>query len=217
MKRSILMSLLVIGAAVSLIGAASLAQLHDEEVSSGNTFAGAELDLDVNDENPLVSKLIDVGPVKPSDSGEVTIFLHTVGDIDAEATIHVANLADNDNGCNEPEREAEVAAYGVGNATCDGDPDGELSQHVGVVVWQDLDCDNVLDDGTDGEKVYFDGKLIDLESHEYSVGTIKPSVDKCIGFQWHVQDADDPETPADESNIIQTDISTFDLEFAVTQ
>jgi predicted ribosomally synthesized peptide with SipW-like signal peptide len=207
-KRSILLSLLVIGAAAALLGAGSLALFNDSETSKDNTAQAGTLDLEVQSENPLVSALVGGDNLKPSDTGEVTIELHNVGSMDGQAKIHVANLADDDNGCNEPELEAEEAAYGVGKATCGADPDGELSLHLGVVVWRDLDCNNVLDAGED---VYFDGKLHLLESNWYDVGTLKPSVPKCVGFKWHVQD------PEPDANIIQSDSSTFDIEFTLTQ
>lgn len=84
--------------------------------------------------------------VKPGDFGENTISL-TVYDNDAYVCAVVDNLENYDNGCTGPELKAEEAAYGEGNETC-GDTglgEGELQDNLLMTVWEDADCDNVLD------------------------------------------------------------------------
>jgi len=80
--------------------------------------------------------------VKPGDWGEDTISLHVV-DNDAWVCATLGPLVNRDHGCNEPERKAERDLYGAGNATCDGDPDGELGDNLYFKVWADV-CNRPL-------------------------------------------------------------------------
>ena len=74
--------------------------------------------------------------VKPGDSGEDTISLHVINN-DAWLCAEIANLKNDDNGCESPETKA-------GDTTC-GAGQGDLQNNLFFTVWKDIDCDNVLD------------------------------------------------------------------------
>lgn len=111
------------------------------------------------EEKDLAGELFfNLDDVKPGDFGEATIGLR-VRDNDAWVCAQVAKIENYDNGCEAPELAAETAKYGAGNETC-GDPgegEGELGDHLLLTMWQDDDCDNVLDEG---ESVYFENQPI---------------------------------------------------------
>lgn len=67
------------------------------------------------------------GDVKPGDVGENTVSLH-INDNDAWVCAQIANLANDDNGCNEPE--------GKVDQTC-GLNEGELADNLLFTIWLD--------------------------------------------------------------------------------
>jgi predicted ribosomally synthesized peptide with SipW-like signal peptide len=205
MKRSILMSLLVIGAVAAVIGGATLAVFNDTETSTGNTFAGGTLDLeyDINGGewmNGDDGVAITVDNMKPSDKGEVTMSFHNAGSLDGDLTVTLNNVVDLDNGQNEPELAAGDDSSSV----------GELSSQLGIVVWID-DGDNLLEEG---ETALYDGKLDAIPGGELEVdmGVLEPSVPKYLAIAWHLQDEE-----GDLNNLVQSDSVSFDLTFDLVQ
>ncbi len=155
MNRRILVSLMVIGIVGAVAGSGTLAYFNDTESVTGNTFAAGALDLKIGwtehynapatEETPFeIQEVTDnPGPVfnfsdlKPGDYGEATINL----DLQTNpgwVWFRLQQDADSDNGCNDPELEAEP--------NCGQDGDGEIDDHFSHVVWYD-DGDNVFEDG----------------------------------------------------------------------
>lgn len=148
----ILKSLVVIGAVAGLTVGATSAFFSDKETSTGNVFTAGGVDLKVDsqanyngkpvegsswDQRDLTKeKFFNFGDVKPGDWGENTISLHVV-DNDAWACLTINNMANNDNSCTEPEKEAE-------NGDCGKDPNaGELAQNLYFTAWAEEDGDNI--------------------------------------------------------------------------
>lgn len=79
-------------------------------------------------------KFFAITDLKPGDEGENTISLH-VFDNDAWGRIRVTNLVDNDNGCTEPEVEADdVECVEVGELQNEF---GELTENMSFHLWLD--------------------------------------------------------------------------------
>ena len=73
-------------------------------------------------------RFFDLTDIKPGDNGENTISIH-VFDNDAWGRIKLFNIIDRDNGCTEPELEAEP--------NCEDDDDGELDDVIRFTAWID--------------------------------------------------------------------------------
>lgn len=157
--KKILLSLLSIGAVAVVAVAATGAFFSDTETSTGNTFTAGELDLQIDSEcnyyqNDLevgclnnnvpfgtwtlgdlgdltAKKFFDFLDVKPGDYGENTISMH-VFDNDAWTCMNISPLANNDNGCTEPEADPLD-----GDDTTCGLGDGELAQNMEFFAWLD--------------------------------------------------------------------------------
>ncbi|MFW5938483.1 MAG: hypothetical protein ACOCSN_06025, partial [Halanaeroarchaeum sp.] len=82
--------------------------------------------------------LVELGDVKPGDSGEITFSYHLC---DSPGYVWLCgDLVDaGENGLTEPEANAEGEEGGV----------VELLDAIHVQTWYDIDCDNELDEGTD--------------------------------------------------------------------
>lgn len=90
------------------------------------------------DEKSLTSeKFFNFTNLKPGDSGETTISMHVIGD-DAYARFKVANVKNNDRGCNRQEKKAETWMYGAGSETCDWNGGGELGANMDFAIWFDM-------------------------------------------------------------------------------
>ncbi len=92
-----------------------------EGTACGGTWTETDLEEGVH-------KFFNFGDLKPGDYGEDTISLH-VYDNDAWGRFVITNPVDSDNGCTEPEIDAEPA--------CEGDDNGELDDAMNMDVWLD--------------------------------------------------------------------------------
>ncbi len=204
---------MVMGIAIVLAGAGTMAYFSDTETSSGNNFTAGQLDLMIDfdgyynmyplDGEPnagswmykdLVEgdKFFDFDDIKPGDWGEGTISIH-VYDNPALLWITADNIMDNENGMNEPENEVD-----------DTPEEGELSQNILFTIWVDCDGSNTLDEG---EVVLCEGEP--LATAEVGPVYIENCTDYYLGVMWEV--------PWDTGNIIQSDSVTFDITFYAEQ
>ena len=148
--KKIIISLSVIAAAAAIVIGGTTAFFSDTETSTGNTFTAGSIDLKVDNtchfnggscpehegivttwtENDLgaIHKFFYFTDLKPGDFGEDTVSLH-VHDNDAWGRLIIDNLTDSDNGCTEPELEAEQGCTPTG--------DGELRENLSFWVWLD--------------------------------------------------------------------------------
>lgn len=218
MKRSILMSLLVIGAVTALMGF-TIAQFNDSETSENNTIATGSLDLkvDVDDDTPQdcaelgndpLGAIVTISGAAPRTSDEDTICVRNDGTIDGILDADVSGLTDTEIGCNEPEQVAE------GSPTCTA-PVGELSENVVVDIWVEGDCNNVnadtIFDGNrmGGELWFFSGNMDGLAAFDFPPGDMPAGSQWCYGIETTVN--------AGADNKIQTDEVTADITFTLTQ
>ena len=163
--------------------------------------------------------------VKPGDYGEDTISFNLTSN-PAWACVYVENIVDSDNGCNEPESEAE--------SSCTNDGDGELDEKLLLTVWIDKDCDNELDmdeyEGiiVDNEPLsnYIDGQssvvIPVADNSDNSLlgkGKSLPQGHYCIGIAWCLGTvkADGSCDGTNVGNEVQTDKVGADLRFYVEQ
>jgi hypothetical protein len=140
--------------------------------------------------------------VKPGDIGENTVSLHITGQ-SAWVCAQVQNVKNFDNGCTDPEKNLEDAS------SC-GDPgagSGELQNYLKMTVWQDKDCDNVLDAGEKVllDKVPFGVGMWPIADSKTMTDPLKAEKTYCIGIGWYL--------PAGTGNIMQTDSLLGDLKF----
>ena len=81
--------------------------------------------------------------VKPGDEGEDTVSIH-VDNNDAWVCAELANLKNNDNGCDSPENKPGVDNL-RNQLRQSGEGQGELKDNLYFTIWKDTDCDNILD------------------------------------------------------------------------
>ncbi len=213
MKRSILLSVLVIGAVAALVGAGSWATFSDTETSEDNIVSTGSLNLQVGTttggpENcqytdPWTGPLFTMTDAAPGDSEEVTICLKNDGSMAGNLVTTFSPVQDVEVGnCAEPESSA-------GDTTCNDEDAGELAQFVNVVIWADDDCDNVQD-GV--EFVFFNGPATGLSGLIIPASgqiTYNPGDQACVGAKATVSSSAD--------NKAQTDKVTVDVTFTLTQ
>ena len=113
MKRSILMSLLVIGAVVAMIGGASWAVLSDTESSTGNTYTAGTVNLAVNGKNVLAGAVCTAGPLGSDQTVGCVVDIKNIGNLPATPDIHIVKETCNENG--EPEQEINKGHCGLQN------------------------------------------------------------------------------------------------------
>ncbi|PSP62932.1 hypothetical protein BRC77_08660 [Halobacteriales archaeon QH_8_64_26] len=98
-------------------GAGTWAAFSDSETSSGNTVSAGTIDLASIDDTQ-----IDAGPLAPDESGDVVFDLTNGGSVSGRPKAYVENVADQENGREDAELEA------------DGDGSGELSEVLEVGI-----------------------------------------------------------------------------------
>ena len=220
--KKILISLGVIGVVGVIAVSATMAYFSDTEVSQNNTMTAGSIDLKIDwqcEYSPGCNfSLRDLNgesffgnwcDIKPGDEREVTISWH-IYDNDAWARIRLADLADSENGCTEPEQED-------GDTSC-GDPGsdlGELDDNLIFTLWMDEGtttgwqcpensngpCD---DDPYEGDNVLNGIETILAEKTARQMldgvelpGPLEGSTTYYLGVKAHI--------PPDTGNIIQTD------------
>ncbi len=163
------------------------------------------------DGNPIFN----FADIKPGDNGESTISLH-VDSNPAWICAEVTDVTQKDNGCNEPELKAEIAAYGAGNETCnDSTPDqGELFASLKFNFWMDNGAikGHACNNKKDTDETYVQ-QGINATNLKYAIADAstggQPIVDSCVGVEWSV--------PYELDNIAQTDGVTGNLVFKAIQ
>jgi predicted ribosomally synthesized peptide with SipW-like signal peptide len=124
MKRSILMSLLVIGAVAAIIGGATLAVFNDTETSTGNTLTAGTLDLNVDGQDDPNVATLTVSDMKPcDDTGYHKWVVKNAGTLPGKLSVSFSPIVNDDNNCTEPES-------AVPDTTCGPTGGGELGQYL---------------------------------------------------------------------------------------
>ena len=170
--KKIITSVAIVAAAAAIIIGGTTAYFSDTETSEGNTFTAGAIDLKVSNESYVsnhttgeleaspatswvsgdltIEKFFNFQDLKPGDVGEDTIDI-TVDNNDAWVCAELTLTSNEDNGCTEPELDADA------DPNCDPDSDelfdGELAQEIEFVWWAD-DGDNVLEVDEEASKYY---------------------------------------------------------------
>lgn len=214
MDKKILISLSVIGAVAAIAIGGTIAFFSDTETSTGNTFTAGSLDLTIDSKctyNGVVLEdctwqnfrnlsgelFFNFDDIKPGDSGEDTISLHVTNDSWACMNFNVTE--NKDNGCNDPEKEAEPS--------CEIDDIGELLQNLKVKVWRDTNCDNVFDENE--SLIPAEGSVYPIADSQHGTKLLASAEKTCVGVMWNV--------PYETGNEIQTDSVKADITFYAEQ
>ena len=197
MKKKILISLIVIAGVGTAGFAATRAFFNARVQSTDSTFTVGTLDLSVNDAQEAVDNFVVSGIGASGDiSGGKTWTVKNIGSLPGKLYFSLANLANQENGCNRAEKATETA--------CESDEIGELGGVVAV---------NVAVDGT----TMVQSNLADASQDGYATQwnaqpeVIIPaggSVD--VTMNWNAGQND-------YGNEIQSDSLTFDTVFDLVQ
>ena len=170
MKKA-LIATLALALVATMVGLGVHAYFSDTETSTGNYFQAGTLDLKVNGQDDPIGAIIEIGNVKPGDSGSVDVNLNNAGSLDGNADLHIKNLQDLENGYNEAE--------GV-----DSEP-GELSKAITVTI--------IYDGNTIAED-----ELYDLNCQNLILGALKAGVTKVVKISWSVSTSAGNEIQSDK-------------------
>lgn len=188
MNKKIAMLLIGATLAVALVGGGVYAYFSDTESSTGNSFTAGTLDLRLNDN---VAKSISFSNVKPGDSGVDNFKLNNVGNVNGHLYASVQNIVNGPGTTPEPEPTPD---------------NGELATSMHVVIWNDLDGDNVQDAG---ESVAYNG-LLSGAAINIDMGALAAAGQTYLGFAWDIP-------YATVGNEIMGDVVTFDIVFTLNQ
>lgn len=133
MKKKILLSVLIIAAISGATFAATRAFFTDRETTTGNQFTVGTLDLSVDGNNGTSAEPFVIEGIGESGdiSGGKTWTITNEGSLPGRLFFRLADLVNNENGCNEPEA--------IVDATCTnpGPGEGELGGVITVNVYVD--------------------------------------------------------------------------------
>ncbi|QKY19805.1 hypothetical protein B4589_005205 [Halolamina sp. CBA1230] len=195
----------------------------DPVEGSGGVDAGAADTLDPETPPAYVDEtagaVVSLDDVLPGDDGTLVVGLQAI-EADLNVWVRPRITLDAENGQNEPELLAEGA---------DTDDDGELDELTNVAYWLD---NGVVFGSCDGQRGLFEPQLV-TAAGTAAAGTFRDVTDefgdgvrlpfdggdgcpdalpaggnRCVGFQWAL--------PESTGNEIQSDVLSFDLEFAAT-
>lgn len=193
-RRTIGLSLLMIGLVVGLLGIGSWAVFNDTETTEGNVLGSGALDLEIGEGSALPVELLDL---KPSEWHYVRVLLHNAGNNPGVLDLHFADIVDTDIERTPP----EVAA----------DPDNLFND---ISNWIDVDWCIDFGEGEPDEEQDCDGTIIgklgDLESKVTDLGLeLGPSEVAELWLSFHLDRG--------AGNEYQKDQTTFDIEFTLHQ
>lgn len=115
-KKTVLLSLIVLGVVALLVGPGIMAYFSDTETSGVNAFTAGTIDLSVNDQNPWTG-LIDANlkDLKPCMNRVGTVTLKNVGTNPQEVWVRIIDVSTTDGATSVPEttEEAGTAANNI--------------------------------------------------------------------------------------------------------
>ena len=187
MKRSILISLLLVGAVVAVIAGATTAYFSDPEKATG-TFSAGVIDISVDGENPWEGSF-DLADLKPSETGLIEFTIHNDGDNPVVVWKHIGNVVTEGGVTTEPE--------------LDDDP-SDTTHDIDTVTNYDLSVDSTVI-FADEDNLSVD----DIQSMWMPVGTIPGDGDLDVTQSYHMR--------GDTGNWAQGDVMTFDIDLYAEQ
>lgn len=202
MPRKLMVSGLALVAAASVVGGATFAKFSDTEVSAKQSIKAGTLDIQFDDStltNSAIAYPVDIQNAKPGDSGaSQMIHISNHGSLTATVAVKIQKTDDAENGCNEPELEAE--------AGCAADLLGELDSNMTLALNGYSGVESVLAGLTVGQSAL----VRDMAgTANDSIVTLAPGQDKWLAVSWGVNDA--------AGNDIQSDTVGFKVLFEATQ
>ena len=202
MSRKLIVSGLALVAAASAVGGATFAKFSDTEVSAKQSIKAGTLDIQFDDttlRNSAISYPVDVQNAKPGDAGSSQmIHVSNHGTLAASVAVKIQKTDDAENGCNEPELDAE--------ALCAADELGELDSNMTLAINGYTGVESVLAGLTVGQSAL----VKDMAGTQYdSIVTLAPGEDRWLAVSWGVNDA--------AGNDIQSDSVGFKVVFEATQ
>ena len=213
MDTRILMSILVIGVVAMAAGAGTFAWFSDTETSEGNTFTAGTIDLTVNDENPLTSKVVELSDIKPCEEHVVWKKV-TASDNPYDLYLVIKDITTGTGTMVEPECVAEGGTWS--NGVCS---DNVAVDNIDEMTYYDLYLYSAGEDGKCGTD---DDELIEtIEDGSRYFATVagdsplklgsslEPNTLYCVKQSFHLDD--------DAGNEYQGDTASFTEEFIATQ
>lgn len=190
-KKRMAISILAIFAVCVMIGGGAYAYFSDTESTAGNQFTAATLNLEINDEDPWAIDVFDVTFLKPGDSGYTCLKIENTGSTAGTLTIDIPTITDGAGTTPEPEPTPD---------------NGEISENLDIVVWEDANQDGVVDVG---ETTLYIGKLSAATTGPWSYGSFGVGATDYISISYSVDTS--------VANDIMGDTCTFTIEFVLTQ
>jgi len=199
--RNILMSVLVIGIALAMMGMGTFSYFSDTETSNGNTFTAGTLDLKIDGKDKNVVKFT-VDNMHPGSQIRGHWNLTNSGTIKGYLDLENIGVTSYENGRSDVEKAAGDTTGGN-----PGKGKGELQDLVNVRLFVDYNRDGWI---STGDKVFYNGKVGDLPSSFDLNETLNPGESVWISaiFDWWSSSSDD---------IAQSDSFTLDITFELGQ
>jgi predicted ribosomally synthesized peptide with SipW-like signal peptide len=221
--KKIIISFMVIGLVLAIIGGGTWAYFSDTETSTGNSFTAGTLNLipSTSGTGPLGKYTVTAGGdgingnvvfsnIGPGDSGSITWTLQNTGTLAGNLTM--ASIATfTENGSNEPET-AVVSNNNGGN--------GDLDEYMGVRLKRGATY--ILGDASNYVPFSSLAAVLNAESQSLTAsGTLTYVFEWQIAADLKGAGADGKFGTADDvqidDNIIQSDTATVDITFMLTQ
>ena len=185
-------SIVLILVASLFASAGTLAIFSDTETSTGNTLTAGTLDLEVDSPNPVMT--ISVSNIAPGWQGIYQWTLHNVGSLPGYLYVEFSPITNNDNGCNDPETEAETNEYG---AVSPGADEGELGAYLRAWVLKE-------ESGTINRDIFG----LDAYSHNNQGYQNSDKTGYSFGLNWlGGRTSESYMLPAGESTLVQLTLS----------
>ena len=196
-QKKVLISLLLIGVVAAAAIDGTIAFFFARRTTTANRFTAGTLDLNVNSNGQALEPfVIDNMGANGNISGTKTWVVKNTGTLAGRVFVRLQNVANQENGCNDQEKNAEAA--------CEADTEGELG---GVIVAK------VAWDGTDRVQSTLataDQSTIGLAWNALPDIVLAPGEEKNLTIHW----------ATDENgydNEVQSDSLSFDLDVRLVQ
>ncbi|MBI5946585.1 MAG: hypothetical protein HY875_00415 [Chloroflexi bacterium] len=209
MKKSILFSLMVIGAVAAMITAATTAEFSDTATSTGNVFSTGTLDLTVDGDESTSAVFGETGlvpdgagdPGNAASTGRASMAIANTGSIDGSVDISGISVDDVELGA------CLGAEAAVPDSTCTDGAAGELSQQLEVTLcFADAATDDCGDPGT---VAIYSGVLGSISASYDNDYALAAGTTRYIVVEWHL--------PNSATNLVQSDESTLDFTVELDQ
>lgn len=196
-KKNWLLSFLLIIVTVIIAVSGTTAYFTAQKTGTANKFTIGTLDLDISSPTGKLEP-INIGTLgaEANIQGEKVWTVKNTGTLPGRLLVKLANVKNLENGCNQPEKEAEP--------NCETDNIGELGKIMTVKV--------LLDDSQKAQSTLADSQSEEIEKQWNSLPPIilNPGESKTLAVSWNANETD-------YGNEVQSDSVEFDLDFRLIQ